>query len=95
VSFVFLTIGCNKPNIEEAFHYECVQVIITDNFVLPLSYMLDWSAFSVIIAEDIPNIKTILQGISLGKYVAMHTWVKRLQRHFLWHPRPVNMTSSI
>jgi hypothetical protein len=58
--------------------------------------VLDWSALSVVVAEKgIPNIKTILQGISLGKYVAMHTWVKRLQRHFLWHPKPVNMTSSI
>jgi hypothetical protein len=58
--------------------------------------VLDWSALSVVVAEKgIPNIKTTLQGISLRKYVAMHTWVKRLQRHFLWHPRPVNMTSSI
>jgi hypothetical protein len=80
----------NSPRIVEAFYYECVPVIIADNFVLPLSDVMDWSAFSVVVAEkDIPSLKTILQGISLRMYVAMHTCVKRLQRHFLWHPRPV------
>ncbi|TVU02518.1 hypothetical protein EJB05_51928, partial [Eragrostis curvula] len=80
----------NSPRIVEAFYYECVPVIIADNFVLPLSDVLDWTAFSVVVAEkDIPNLKTILQGISLKKYMAMHNCVKRLQRHFLWHARPV------
>ncbi|KAF0906700.1 hypothetical protein E2562_012526 [Oryza meyeriana var. granulata] len=80
----------NSPRIVEALYYECVPVIIADNFVLPLSDVLDWSAFAVIVAEkDIPDLKKILQGISLRKYVAMHGCVKRLQRHFLWHARPL------
>ncbi|XP_062202993.1 probable glycosyltransferase At5g03795 [Phragmites australis] len=80
----------NSPRIVEAFYYECVPVIIADNFVLPLSEVLDWSAFSVVVAEkDIPDLKRILQGISLRRYVVMHNCVKRLQRHFLWHARPI------
>ncbi|KAL6842631.1 hypothetical protein ACP4OV_027475 [Aristida adscensionis] len=80
----------NSPRIVEALYYECVPVIIADNFVLPLSDVLDWSAFAVVVAEkDIPDLKKILQGISLRRYVAMHTCVKRLQRHFLWHARPI------
>ncbi|KAL6615661.1 hypothetical protein ACP70R_037931 [Stipagrostis hirtigluma subsp. patula] len=80
----------NSPRIVEAIYYECVPVIIADNFVLPLSDVLDWSAFAVVVAEkDIPDLKRILQGVSLRRYVAMHTCVKRLQRHFLWHARPV------
>jgi hypothetical protein len=80
----------NSPRIVEAFYYECVPVIIADNFVLPLSEVLDWSAFSVVVAEkDIPDLKKILQGISPRRYVAMHSCVKRLQRHFLWHARPI------
>lgn len=80
----------NSPRIVEAFYYECVPVIIADNFVLPFSEVLDWTAFSVVVAEkDIPDLKKILQGISLRRYVAMHDCVKRLQRHFLWHARPI------
>ncbi|KAF7036863.1 hypothetical protein CFC21_047388 [Triticum aestivum] len=80
----------NSPRIVEALYYECVPVIIADNFVLPFSDVLDWSAFSVVVAEkDIPDLKKILQGISLRRYVAMHDCVKRLQRHFLWHARPL------
>ncbi|KAJ1284490.1 hypothetical protein BS78_03G208400 [Paspalum vaginatum] len=80
----------NSPRIVEALYYECVPVVIADNFVLPLSDVLDWSAFSVVVAErDVPDLKRILQGISPRRYVAMHGCVKRLQRHFLWHARPV------
>uniref|UniRef100_I1NQ07 Exostosin GT47 domain-containing protein n=1 Tax=Oryza glaberrima TaxID=4538 RepID=I1NQ07_ORYGL len=80
----------NSPRIVEALYYECVPVIIADNFVLPLSDVLDWSAFAVVVAEkDVPDLKKILQGITLRKYVAMHGCVKRLQRHFLWHARPL------
>lgn len=80
----------NSPRIVEALYYECVPVIIADNFVLPFSDVLDWSAFSVVVAEkDIPDLKRVLQGISLRRYVAMHDCVKRLQRHFLWHARPL------
>uniref|UniRef100_A0A0E0JLL6 Exostosin GT47 domain-containing protein n=1 Tax=Oryza punctata TaxID=4537 RepID=A0A0E0JLL6_ORYPU len=80
----------NSPRIVEALYYECVPVIIADNFVLPLSDVLDWSAFAVVVAEkDIPDLKKILQRIPLRKYVAMHGCVKRLQRHFLWHARPL------
>lgn len=63
----------NSPRIVEALYYECVPVIIADNFVLPLSDVLDWSAFAVVVAEkDVPDLKKILQGITLRKYVAMH-----------------------
>ncbi|KAK8933508.1 putative glycosyltransferase [Platanthera zijinensis] len=80
----------NSPRIVEAIYYECVPVIIADNFVLPLEDVLDWSAFSVVVAEkDIPKLKDILLGIPLGQYVKMQECVKRVQRHFLWHARPV------
>lgn len=79
----------NSPRIVEAIYYECVPVIIADNFVLPLEDMLDWSAFSVVVAEkDIPKLKDILLGIPHGQYVKMQECVKRVQRHFLWHARP-------
>ncbi|KAG0480753.1 hypothetical protein HPP92_011304 [Vanilla planifolia] len=80
----------NSPRIVEAFYYECVPVIIADNFVLPFEELLDWSAFSIVIAErDIPRLKEILTGISLRRYIYLQANVKRLQKHFLWHSLPV------
>lgn len=80
----------NSPRIVEAVYYECVPVIIADNFALPFDEVLDWSAFSLVVPEkDIPNLKDILLQISTRKYASMQENVKRLQRHFLWHPRPV------
>lgn len=80
----------NSPRIVEAIYYECVPVIIADNFVLPLSEVLDWSAFSVVVAEkDIPRLKDILLSIPMRKYVAMQNNVKMVQKHFLWNPKPI------
>ncbi|KAB5564105.1 hypothetical protein DKX38_004159 [Salix brachista] len=62
----------NSPRIVEAIYYECVPVIIADNFVLPFNEVLDWSAFSVVIAEkDIPKLKEILLTIPLRRYLTM------------------------
>ncbi|PKA63874.1 putative glycosyltransferase [Apostasia shenzhenica] len=80
----------NSPRIVEAIYYECVPVIIADNFVLPFEEVLNWSAFSIVIAEkDIPKLKDILARISLRKYIYLQNNIKRLQKHFLWHPNPV------
>ncbi|CDP09990.1 unnamed protein product [Coffea canephora] len=80
----------NSPRIVEAIYYECVPVIIADNFALPFSEVLNWSAFSVIVAEkDIPRLKKILLEIPLKRYLVMQTNVKMLQKHFHWHFRPI------
>ncbi|KAJ1386483.1 Exostosin-like [Sesbania bispinosa] len=80
----------NSPRIVEAIHYECVPVIIADNFVLPFSEVLDWSAFSVVVAEkDIPKLKEILLSIPMRKYLKMQNNVKMVQKHFLWNARPI------
>lgn len=79
----------NSPRIVEAIYSGCVPVIIADNFVLPLEDVLDWTEFSVLVAEkDLPNLKDILLGISLKRYIRLQTGVARLQKHFLWHTRP-------
>ncbi|XP_010264376.1 PREDICTED: probable glycosyltransferase At5g03795 isoform X2 [Nelumbo nucifera] len=80
----------NSPRIVEAIYYECVPVIIADNFVPPFNEVLDWSVFSVIVAEkDIPNLKDILLAIPLRRYLSMQTNVKMVQKHFFWNPRPI------
>lgn len=80
----------NSPRVVEAIFYECVPVIISDNFVPPFFDILNWDAFSVIIAEkDIPNLKEILISIPEKKYLDMQLGVRKVQRHFLWHAKPL------
>ncbi|KAF3679688.1 putative DNA mismatch repair protein MSH4-like [Capsicum annuum] len=50
----------NSPRIVEAIYYECVPVIIAENFALPFSEVHNWSAFSVVVSEkDITRLKDI------------------------------------
>nr|XP_043625280.1 probable glycosyltransferase At5g03795 [Erigeron canadensis] len=80
----------NSPRVVEAIFYECVPVIISDNFVPPFFEVLNWDAFSVIVAEkDIPDLKTILAAISDDKYKELQHGVKKVQKHFLWHVKPI------
>lgn len=80
----------NSPRVVEAIFYECVPVIISDNFVPPFFEVLNWDAFSVIVAErDIPNLKNILLSIPEEKYIELQLGVQKVQQHFLWHARPV------
>ncbi|KAK6781486.1 hypothetical protein RDI58_019282 [Solanum bulbocastanum] len=79
----------NSPRIVEAIYYECVPVIIADNFALPFSEVFNWSAFSVVVSEkDIPKLKEILLSIPLRRYQAMQNNVKMLQKHFIWNSKP-------
>ncbi|KAK4419955.1 putative glycosyltransferase [Sesamum alatum] len=80
----------NSPRVVEAIFYECVPVIISDNFVPPFFETLNWESFAVFVLEkDIPNLKNILLSISKKRYLEMQQRVKQVQQHFLWHPRPV------
>ncbi|XVE98400.1 hypothetical protein REPUB_Repub03eG0103400 [Reevesia pubescens] len=72
-----------SPREAEAIYAGCVPVIISDNYTLPFSAVLNWSQFSVQIpVAKIPEIKTILQGIPNSKYLKMHKRVERVHRHF-------------
>ncbi|KAE8687533.1 Exostosin family protein [Hibiscus syriacus] len=79
----------NSPRVVESIFYECVPIIISDNFVPPFFEVLDWGAFSLILAEkDIPNLKDILMSIGQERYLALQLGVRKVQRHFLWHAKP-------
>lgn len=78
-----------SPRIVEAIYAECVPVIISQNYVLPFSDVLDWDAFSVKISvSEIPRIKEILMGIPHEEYVRMQERVKQVQRHFVVNNPP-------
>ncbi|KAK9048386.1 hypothetical protein SSX86_032651 [Deinandra increscens subsp. villosa] len=80
----------NSPRVVEAIFYECVPVIISDNFVPSFFEILDWESFAVFVPEkDIPDLKNILLSIPKKRYLQMHQRVKEVQQHFLWHVKPV------
>ncbi|KAM3736589.1 hypothetical protein ACB098_10G175200 [Castanea mollissima] len=79
----------NSPRIVEAILYECVPVIISDNFVPPFFEVLNWESFAVfVLEEDIPNLKSILLSIPEKRYLQLQLRVKKVQKHFLWHAKP-------
>ncbi|CAH8326529.1 unnamed protein product [Eruca vesicaria subsp. sativa] len=79
----------NSPRVVEALFYECVPVIISDNFVPPFFEVINWESFAVFVLEkDIPDLKKILVSITETRYREMQMRVKMVQKHFLWHSKP-------
>ncbi|CAK9190830.1 unnamed protein product [Sphagnum troendelagicum] len=75
----------NSPRLVESILNGCVPVIISDNFVLPFSNVLDWNKFSITVLEkDIPNLKKILTAVPDATYHAMQGRLKHVRRHFVW-----------
>ncbi|KAJ4831039.1 Xylogalacturonan beta-1,3-xylosyltransferase [Turnera subulata] len=73
-----------SPRVVEAIYQGCIPVVISDNYTLPFSDVLNWNAFSVQVpVGKIPELKGILQGISKNMYLKMYKRVKRVQRHFV------------
>ncbi|CAI9100416.1 OLC1v1037414C1 [Oldenlandia corymbosa var. corymbosa] len=80
----------HTPRVIESIYFECVPVIISDNYVPPLFDVFEWESFAVfVLEEDIPNLRNILLSIPESKYIEMQNRVKLVQRHFLWHKVPV------
>ncbi|XVE98114.1 hypothetical protein REPUB_Repub03eG0077500 [Reevesia pubescens] len=80
----------HTPRVVESIYFECVPVIIADNYVPPFLEVLNWKAFAVFVQEkDIPNLRNILLSIPEKRYLEMHARVKLVQQHFIWHKKPV------
>ncbi|KAK7330051.1 hypothetical protein VNO77_24236 [Canavalia gladiata] len=73
-----------SPRVVEAIYAGCIPVIISDNYSLPFSDVLNWNQFSMEIPVNrIPEIKSILQNVSKDKYMELYSNVRRVRRHFV------------
>lgn len=79
----------HTPRVVESIYYECVPVIISDNYVPPLFEIFDWESFALFVSEDdIPNLRDILVSIPEERYIVMQRRLRMVRRYFLWHKVP-------
>ncbi|KAL3615334.1 hypothetical protein CASFOL_040995 [Castilleja foliolosa] len=78
-----------SPRVPEAIYAECVPVLISQDYVLPFSDVLDWDKFSVRVSVgELPELKRILSGIGDDEYESLQRGVKQVQRHFVVNDPP-------
>lgn len=78
-----------SPRVVEAIYSECIPVLISDGYVPPLSDVLNWDEFSLVIeVENIVNIRKILMSVSEKRYLRMHERLRQVQRHFVINTPP-------
>eukprot|EP00123_Amoebidium_parasiticum_P021161 comp6265_c0_seq1/m.2083 comp6265_c0_seq1/g.2083 ORF comp6265_c0_seq1/g.2083 comp6265_c0_seq1/m.2083 type:complete len:546 (-) comp6265_c0_seq1:451-2088(-) len=75
----------NTPRINEVVWYGCVPVVLSDHYHLPLTGLLDWSKFAVLVPEaDIGQLKSILKSIPDERYAEMLQELKKVRYPLTW-----------
>ncbi|XP_019163088.1 PREDICTED: probable glycosyltransferase At5g25310 [Ipomoea nil] len=75
-----------SPRIPEAIYSECVPVILSENYVLPFSDVLNWDAFSIQVkVSEIPRLKEILSAVPDDKYVKLKEGLRAVRKHFVFN----------
>ncbi|KAG6387050.1 hypothetical protein SASPL_152232 [Salvia splendens] len=78
-----------SPRIVEAIYAECVPVLVSENYVLPFSDVLDWDKFSIrVTVAELPELKRILAAVGDDGYVVMRRRVREVQHHFVVNDPP-------
>ncbi|XP_002976961.2 probable glycosyltransferase At3g07620 [Selaginella moellendorffii] len=79
----------NTARISDALHFGCVPVIISNQYDLPLSNVLNWRSFSIVLSyTQIPALKAKLQSVTHDEYARLWSNGRRVKRHFGWHHSP-------
>ena len=65
-----------SPRLIEVMMFGCVPVIVADGYELPLSWLLDWSKFSIRVKET--EYDKIPELIAAADWVSMHDTLRRV-----------------
>ncbi|KAL1567562.1 putative glycosyltransferase isoform X1 [Salvia divinorum] len=78
-----------SPRIVEAIYAECVPILVSENYVLPFSDVLDWDKFSIqVTVAELPELKRILAAVGDDGYMVLRRRVKKVQHHFVVNDPP-------
>ena len=78
------------PRLVEAMLFGCVPVIIADGYDLPLSWFLDWDAFSVRMTErEGVNATRAAEIVDAADWREKHEALRRVVGFFMYHDPPV------
>ena len=76
-----------SPRLIESIWFGCVPVILADNYDLPLSQVLDWTKFAIIIPES--ESSTLFNRTRSADWESLRDNLRRVSPMFLYHRRPV------
>lgn len=80
----------NSARITDSIHYGCIPVILSNYYDLPFNDILDWRKFSVVLKEsDVYQLKQILKDIPDEQFLAFHSNLVTVQKHFQWNSPPI------
>ena len=75
-----------SPRIIEMLLFGCVPVVMADTYDLPLSDVLDWSAFSVRVPQDEPG--ALRAALAAAPYEQLRAAVCAVAPFFAYHTQP-------
>ncbi|GKV26656.1 hypothetical protein SLEP1_g35917 [Rubroshorea leprosula] len=78
--------------IADAIHYGCVPVVWPDQYELPFSSMMNWSAFSVQMKQDdylAYDVLQFLEEITEAEYRNLQENTMKVQKYFQWNSPPI------
>lgn len=79
-----------SPRLIEYIWYGCIPIVLGDDYYLPMSSLLDWREFSIIIKEDhASSIKQTLLSISNKQIRKMRRRLAKVAPHFIYNDYPV------
>mmetsp|Transcript_3561 Transcript_3561/g.8447 ORF Transcript_3561/g.8447 Transcript_3561/m.8447 type:complete len:162 (+) Transcript_3561:475-960(+) len=76
-----------SPRLIEVLQFGCVPVIIADGYELPLGWLLDWSKFSIRIAEA--DYKRLPEVLEAADWRSLHDNLRRVLSFFMYHRTPL------
>lgn len=76
-----------SPRLIEGMLFGCVPVIVADGYVPPLSWLFDWSKFSVRLPEvEHERLPEVLQGVD---WATLQANLRRVAPFFVYHRTPI------